>query len=112
MIVIKYKEIVNGVLALSALRGDVTGRGDMLVDNDELALNEIIRTVVTPTLSNLGIAYVERKKSVAINDSPLTKHQLLHKFIALIMSGISGDNGGATFPSAFVGELPLLRGWS
>lgn len=111
MIKIKYREIIDGILALSALRGDVTGRGDMLVDNDEYALCQIVPISVGAVLDEFGLDFTLTKKEVVIKNWPLTKERLMRCLINRMLSHIRFDCGSNSLALPFTETLPYLRGW-
>lgn len=50
-------DITDIILARSALSGDITGRGDMLTDNDTAALEALCRAAVPGLLTSVGLAW-------------------------------------------------------
>lgn len=80
-----YNSLIDAVLAYSALRGDITGRGHLLVDNDQTALLELLSVIVPSTLSDLGISHVVTDEGVEITATHFTEAQLVrHIFCSLL----------------------------
>ena len=111
MITIKYQEIIDQILALSALRGDITARGDMLVDNDEEAMCQLVPVSVGAVLDELGLDFTLRKKGVAVKNWPLTKERLMRCLVNRMLSHIRTDSDTAPLARPFTEPVPYLRGW-
>ena len=101
---ILIEDLVNGCLALSALRGDVTGRGSMLVDNDAYALEELIRLIVPGILRRGGVEYKEVEGGWEVSGGEDMWGSVFELVKARL--GIAGEEKGG-----YVGDVPLLRGY-
>lgn len=111
MITVKTSRICDAVLAHSALRGDITGRGDILVDNDDHALSHIIRMTVPDALERCRIPYSTTCSGWRIESDRYGEGRLLTFLTESVLHRLRPDvnpvprridpDGGA--------DIPLLR---
>lgn len=109
---LKVSELTDCVLAMASLRGDITGRGDMLVDNDEYALAVVVRTVVESLLHGRGIPFAATGCGWRVGPTRLHKSELLalaaRGILETLRTGIPGcDNALET--DVFAGDIPDIR---
>lgn len=73
---ITRQRLADVMLAKSALGGDITGRGSMLIDNDQAALVAVMDIYVPSALDDAGIDFSCTEKGWKINSVKPTRHQL------------------------------------
>ena len=107
---ITYKELIDGLLAFSALKGDISGRGHLLVDNDEPALREVLKILVPGLLARTGIPYVEFSNGWRIGETRLSKLRITDYLLRELIGAI-GNAGNMAAPTQLAGSnVPLLSG--
>lgn len=89
MYTILRKRLIDSVLAESALRGDITGRGSMLVDNDGVALGRLLDDMVPAALDNYGISYSRTRMGWRIDNDDFTREQIMDYLRALFVNSFS-----------------------
>lgn len=77
---IQTADIVDAIMARSALRGDTTGRGSLLGDNDTEAIERVLRSQVPRALQTLGLSWTASPTGWAV-DIPPTCGPLLIEYI-------------------------------
>lgn len=112
MFTLYRKTIIGSLLALSALRGDITGRGQLLVDNDEFALTALLDTLVPSFLESNGIDYTSTRAGWRISDTVMPRHVLEKHLVDLLLRHISGkDTSTAADTPAFSGCNASIEGY-
>lgn len=106
MITIRLVDIVDNIMALSALRGDITGRGSMLVDNDDNALQQLLRTLIPAELSALRLAHVGNDEVWTVDTDAYSSAQLTAYLSDLLHCKISGSPDRPLPPEAFGADDP------
>ena len=104
---IKIKEIVDALLAYSSLRGDVTGRGDLLVDNDEYAIANLLKITVPGLLADNNISFRTVKSGWHVSTDAYVKEQLLSFLLGRIIDGLTGSESTATVSLDRGGSTPV-----
>lgn len=104
-----FNSLIDRVLALAALRGDMTGRGSMLDDYDRGALAALVEAAVRPAAAAVGLVMTDGpEKTFANRDgSPATASQMarLENEVFVRMAAMLGINA----PAVVVGPLPSIR---
>lgn len=88
---ISKTEIIDTVLALSALRGDVTGRGMLLVDNDSVALAAVLKTLVPKCLTEHNIEFQEDDSGWTIGPTAFDRSVLADYLISGLLFRITAN---------------------
>lgn len=88
---IRYSELSDAIMALSALCGDITRRGNMLVDNDDAALQTLMETLVPAALDDCRIAYNDHPQGWRIGPTSLSRAQILRYLAGKLLFTLSGE---------------------
>lgn len=96
MFTIKFHEITDGIMAVASLRGDITGRGDTLVDNDERALAEIAAALVPAALHVAGLPYHLTHSGWRIETDSVPKGYLVHLLRQKLLGAVTGSDVAPT----------------
>lgn len=104
---IKKERITDAVLALSALQGDITGRGDLLIDNDIPAIEMITDITVPAALATWGIEYETTKCGWRIKCAAEDKDRLTDLLVRAVTIDIRKrtKDGNNKDKSCFIGEI-------
>lgn len=93
MFTIKITDITDSILAMASLRGDITGRGDVLVDNDCYALRHLALTLVPTLLTRNGIDFAKKGDAWRIGPTHLFKAELVLYLSRHVLADITGNPG-------------------
>lgn len=93
MILIKMSRVVDGLLACSALRGDITGRGRMLVDNDELALRLLLGMYVPAYFKTIGMNSLTVEEGWYVGPTESGEDELTGWLTGRLLKGLFGMTG-------------------
>ena len=74
---ISLQEIIDGVLAVSSLRGDISGRGDMLADSDGYAIGVIAASLVPSALLEQDVVFHSTRAGWRVGPTHLHKAEVL-----------------------------------
>lgn len=99
---IQGTDIVDAMMARSALRGDITGRGSLLGDNDAQAIERVLRSHVPRALQTLGLSWTASPTGWTV-DIPSTCCQLLIEYI------LDRFEQGPSAPQPYVGNTSPIQ---
>lgn len=98
-------------MALSALRGDITGRGSMLVDNDDAAIEALARVAIPVYLVENGIAYTETVEGWEVGPTTMTEAQLILRISESLLRSHDGEAREGNCEVLPEEGYPLITPW-
>ena len=107
MFTIKLTELINAILATASLSGDITARGEILGDNDELALSVLLSPVICETLQINNLPYRKTRKGWRILATDIDKARLLSYLTAVALSFLAPARFKRPTPLSVFGPGPL-----
>lgn len=112
------QKIIERILALAALRGDITGRGSLLTDYDEDALGVIVTARGRMVARSLGLSLrTGADGSWILTDetgSPagnLAELDVEDETVAAVAGILGVEGAGSASGGSFGGKLPQIRPW-
>lgn len=113
MITVSKSTLIDNIMAMSALRGDITGRGTMLVDNDDAALGQLLATVVPAALARYAIDVTPSPDGWTVHTSEYNGYQLMAYLSETMLHYVAGQSGTmpALSPAASASSVTRITGY-